>query len=106
MTRFTAHSGNYVIKLKLIVDRRRSAMAAKTISRLSAVNIAPSSVLHCWRQVQSVAYRPVQAIDSRVVADPAFLKSAIVTKDKRLSDACVTESIEDWLAERFFAVGH
>src|SRR6267142_1578448 len=81
-------------------------MATETISRLSTVNIASRSFLNAWRWVQGVANSPIEAIDSRVIADPAFLKSAVVAKNIGLCDAGIAEGVKDRLAESFFSIRH
>src|SRR6267378_8395535 len=81
-------------------------MATETIPRLSAVNIASRSFLNAWRRVQGIANSPIEAIDSLVIADPAFLKSAVVAKNIGLRNAGIPEGIENGLAESFFSVGH
>src|SRR5712671_2769348 len=81
-------------------------MATETISRLSAVNIASRSFLNAWRWIQGVANSPIEAIDSLVIADPAFLKSAVVAKNIGLRNAGIPEGVENGLAESFFSVGH
>src|SRR5712671_102620 len=81
-------------------------MATKAISRLSAVNIASRSFLNAWRRVQGVANGPIEAIDSLVIADPAFLKSAVVAKNIGLCDARIAKGVKDGLAKSFFSVRH
>jgi len=68
-------------------------VATETISRLSAVNIASRSFLNAWRRVQGIANGPIEGIDSLVIADPAFLKSAVVAKNIGLCDARIAKGV-------------